>query len=115
MRAALTTLFCALSWSAYAQSPMLTAYTSLETCAKAKAAAFAGLEGSISDITAAAMSACLNERDALELAYRNYYGGIGADTSTAHESARSTSSGLARSVAEMLPGIIAERRLNPPS
>lgn len=93
--------------------PHYAALVKFDDCAKGKAAEFAALDGPMSEIAAAAISACMDKQREMEAAYREFYVSQGGEEKAAMEWARSTINGLAREVHRSLPGVIAEARLDP--
>lgn len=111
IRSALIVL--ALTAPAMAQSPEAISYAALEQCAQAKALEYAPLDGTLTEIAAAAISACGEHRQAIKDGLQAHYERLGMDLSRALVQAGSTTDGLVETVAEGLLGTIAESRLAP--
>lgn len=96
---------------ASAQSPMFQAHAALESCVYEKAAEYAGQDGSLRDIAAAAFGACGDEAGALRDAYRIHYEHLGTAYATAATQAATTTDALIRDIEGRALSIIAEQRL----
>ena len=87
------------------------AYDVFKDCVNKKAQAYAPLEGSISEIAAAAVAACREDESSMRKAWSDYYQTMGANSATAGTQAAIIIRGLVSDAAEAALATIAEERL----